>query len=170
MRGSVRQHVEAVIRGIRAIINPSVWGQIQRIVSPSEFDLLLCGLQEVDLADWKNNSTCGDGVDQDTWETFWGIAEQMTPQQRKDLLEFVTGSSGAPVGGFAALPGYGSIGSVQRFTIARGRGDVSLPVAATCFNTLYLPKYNSATEMSEALQEAIANRNTGGFYEGAVAQ
>jgi len=167
MRGSVSRQVEAMLRGIQSIIPEDAWSQIQRLLSPTDLDLLVCGLQEIDFDDWKKNSVCADGVDPDTWDLFWSVVEEFTLQQQRELLEFATGSPGPPVGGFAALPGYGSIGSVQRFTIACNLQS-ALPVASTCFNTLYCPRYASKAEMSAALLEAIANRNVGGFYEGAV--
>jgi len=169
LRGSVAQQVDAMVRGMRKIIPDDVWGQIQRLVTPEELDLLICGLEEVDMHDWKENSVCLDGVDESTWESFWTVADGFSSDERKALLEFVTGSPGPPVGGFAALPGYGSIGNVQRFTVAPNLHS-SYPVASTCFNTLYLPKHDSEAELKAALLEAVANRNAGGFYEGAVAQ
>jgi len=169
MRGSVQKQVAAMVRGMRNIIPDEVWGMIQRLVSPEDLDLLVCGLEEVDVSDWKNHSVCLEGVDEATWNAFWSVAEGFSSQQRKDLLEFVTGSPGPPVGGFAALPGYGAIGNIQRFTIARNLHS-TLPVASTCFNTLYLPKFDSEAELRSGLLEAVANRNIGGFYEGAIAQ
>lgn len=169
LRGSVSRQVEAMQRGLRSVIPDDVWCQVRRIVGPEELDLLICGLSEVDISDWKANSVCTDGVDEETWDTFWAVAEAFDAQQRKELLEFVTGSPGAPVGGFASLPGYGAVGSVQRFTVARNLQS-SMPVASTCFNTLYLPSFQTEAEMRAALLEAIANRNAGGFYEAAVQQ
>lgn len=170
MRGVVHEQVEALTRGLRSLIPDEVWSIFQRLVSPEELDLLICGLEEVDPVDWKTNSICSEGVATETWDTFWNIAEAMSVQERKELLEFVTGSPGPPVGGFAALPGYGAIGSVQRFTVSPPRNcQTSLPVAATCFNTLYLPSYESEAQMRSALLEAVANRHVGGFHEGAVA-
>lgn len=169
LRGSVSQQVEAMQRGLRSVIPEEVWCQVQRVVTPEELELLICGLSEVDLSDWKANSVCTDGVDEETWDTFWAVVECFDVQQRKELLEFVTGSPGAPVGGFASLPGYGAVGNVHRFTVARNLQS-SLPVASTCFNTLYLPAFQTETEMRAALLEAVANRNAGGFYEAAVLQ
>lgn len=169
MRGAVQWQAEAMLEGMRSIIPPAVLGQIQRLVSPEELDVLICGLEEVDTNDWKENSICSEGVDEATWDSFWSVVDAFSPQERKELLEFVTGSPGPPVGGFAVLPGYGAIGDVRRFTIARNMHS-ALPVASTCFNTLYLPKYDSDADMHSALLEAVANRHAGGFYEGAVAQ
>lgn len=171
MRGVVEAQIDALTRGLRSLIPEEVWSQFTRIVSPEEFDLLICGLEEVDFADWKANSVCSEGVEKETWDLFWTVVEGLDSQQRKELLEFVTGSPGPPVGGFAALPGFGAIGSTQRFTLGPARNSQSnLPVAATCFNTLYLPKYEAEADMRAALLEAVANRHVGGFHEGAVSQ
>lgn len=173
MRGVVYDQVEALIRGLRSLLpeEAGVWTEFQRMVSPEELDLLICGLEEVDLEDWKTHSVCSEGVESETWDTFWAVVEAMSSQERKELLEFVTGSPGPPVGGFAALPGYGSIGSIQRFTVSPPRNfQTSLPVAATCFNTVYLPRYEGEAQMRSALIEAVANRHVGGFHEGAVSQ
>jgi len=167
MRRSVFAQVEALKRGFRSLIPDDTWYQMQRLVSPTELELLICGIQEVDVADWKANSVCAEGLEQETWDLFWSIAEKLTPAQQKELLEFVTGSPVPPVGGFASLPGYGAIGNIQQFTIARNLHS-TMPVASTCFNTLYLPRYASEAEMLVALLEAIAHRDAGGFHEGAV--
>lgn len=171
MRGVVSEQVDALIGGLRSIIPEEVCQQLQRLVTPDELGLLICGLEEVDLVDWRNNTVMSEGVEHETWDQFWAVVESLLPEQRKELLEFVTASPGPPVGGFAALPGYGAIGSIQRFTLAPARNlQSSMPVAATCFNTLYLPRYESEEDMRAALLEAVAHRHVGGFHEGAVSQ
>merc|ERR1712194_200958 len=139
--------------------------RIQRIINPTEFSLLLCGLTELNAEDWRANSTCSDGTIAATWEHFWKVVAGLNQQQRSELLEFSSGSSTLPVGGFAALPGYGGPGRMHKFTVApprhHGHG---LPTAATCFNTIYLPSYGSEAEMRAAILEAVAHRNAG-FYE-----
>lgn len=168
MKGSVSRQLGAMMQGLRAVIPEKALEQIQRVLSPEDLELLLCGLQELDIADWRNNSDRDETVDEETWEMFWEIVTEMPSQEQRNLLEFVTGSPGPPVGGFKALPGHGAIGSIHPFTISRSLHG-KMPVAATCFNTLYLPKYASKDEMSAALKEAIASREAGGFLEAAVA-
>mmetsp|Transcript_78686 Transcript_78686/g.163637 ORF Transcript_78686/g.163637 Transcript_78686/m.163637 type:complete len:1018 (+) Transcript_78686:165-3218(+) len=167
MRGAVAEQVQAIIDGIRSIIPQDVWSLIQHIISPDELDLLICGLQEVDVNDWKAHSNCD--VDQELWELFWAAIDSFDSDQQKALLEFATGSRTPPVGGFASLPGYGSVGDIQKFTLARNLNS-TLPVASTCFNTIYLPKYTSQNEMADGLLEAVAHRDAGGFHEAAVAR
>eukprot|EP00929_Paragymnodinium_shiwhaense_P072123 TRINITY_DN36609_c0_g1_i2.p1 TRINITY_DN36609_c0_g1~~TRINITY_DN36609_c0_g1_i2.p1 ORF type:complete len:849 (-),score=125.38 TRINITY_DN36609_c0_g1_i2:158-2704(-) len=163
--GSVRPQVEAMVRGFNAIVPEAVQQRIQRIVSPAEFSLLICGCMDIDVAAWKAASKMADGTTAETWERFWRLVETMSKEQRSQLLEFVTGSSTVPVGGFAALSGYGGPGNIHAFTVAPPRRP-GLPTAATCFNTIYLREYESLEAMRAALLEAIGHR---GFSEAAVA-
>eukprot|EP00747_Dinoflagellata_sp_TGD_P042767 gnl/TRDRNA2_/TRDRNA2_142287_c1_seq1.p1 gnl/TRDRNA2_/TRDRNA2_142287_c1~~gnl/TRDRNA2_/TRDRNA2_142287_c1_seq1.p1 ORF type:complete len:219 (+),score=39.61 gnl/TRDRNA2_/TRDRNA2_142287_c1_seq1:83-658(+) len=173
LRGVVRQQLEAMLRGLRVLVPEEVLCQIRRMVSEVEFGLLLCGYEELDVKDWKAQSVRDEGTLLETWKLFWKVVEAMNAQQRSELLEFVTGSSTLPVGGFAALPGYG--GRVERFTVAplsasrSNARHLGLPTAATCFNKLLLPAYSREAEMRAALLEAVSHRGTG-FNEAAAAQ
>ena len=79
------------------------------------------------------------------------------PQERSDLLRFVTGSPRPPIAGFAALPG-GS-GDVTRFQIACShKPATTLPTAQTCFNQLKLSsKYTSYEQLRTSLLTAVAH-------------
>jgi len=168
--GSVRPHLEALRKGFGSVIPESVRSQIQRVINPSEFGLILCGVMELDVAEWKQHSVRHEGTSIETWDRFWRIVEAFGHEQRNELLEFVTGSPTLPVGGFCALPGYGGPGSLAPFTVAPSpREGARLPTAATCFNRLYMPAFSEDAAMRSALLEAVAHRGAG-FYEGAVAQ
>ena len=60
----------------------------------------------------------------------------MPPELRGRLLQFVTGSSKVPPGGFRYLQGHD--GDARLFTIER-LGPTAAPRAHTCFNRLDLP-------------------------------
>ena len=58
--------------------------------------------------------------------------------ERRKLLQFVTGSPKLPVGGFRALS--------PPLTVVRKSGaevDMDLPSAMTCYNYLKMPNYSS---------------------------
>merc|ERR1719198_2060578 len=151
------------------------------MISPTELGLLVCGIQDLDVDDWKDHSICLKNTPSEVWNCFWDVVTDMSQEQRSELLEFVTGSSTLPVGGFAALPG--GPGLLQLFSVgllvhaARMRpacGDGEglqnrLPTAATCFNTIYLPACTDTEKMQAALLEALANRGAG-FNEGVTVQ
>ena len=83
-------------------------------------------------------------------EWFWNVL----------FLQFVTGASKVPIGGFAQLQG---MRGVQRFNIHRAYGGSGLlPAAHTCFNQLDLPEYKSEEEMREKLRLAL-KEGSGGF-------
>ena len=72
------------------------------------------------------------------------------------LLQFVTGSSQVPAGGFATLAEQG-----RPFTIAPGGAPDRLPAAHVCANQLDLPEYETEEVMNSKLLCAI--RNCSGF-------
>ena len=71
-----------------------------------ELELLISGLEEVDIQDWKTN-TVYTGIynaDHKVIRWFWDIIEnKFDNEQRLRFIQFVTGSSRIPVGGFALL-------------------------------------------------------------------
>ena len=79
----------------------------------------------------------------------------MTKEDLANLLQFTTGSSKVPHGGFGHLEG--SNGRSLPFTISRWavNKDDLLPQAHTCFNKIDLPVYASAAVLKEKLMLAI---------------
>ena len=66
--------------------------------------LLLCGTCEVTYEDMKAHAQVeGDMADSSTLDYFWRIVKGFTPDEIADLLQFVTGSSVLPQGGFETL-------------------------------------------------------------------
>lgn len=62
----------------------------------------------------------------------------MTDEQRKQFLQFTTGSDRAPVNGLKNLP----------INIGRHGPDTDrLPTAHTCFNHLLIPEYSSKDKL-----------------------
>jgi hypothetical protein len=96
-----------------------------------------------------------------------GSSSRAVPTLAKLTLRFATGSESVGAGGFELLRGYN--GAMHKFTIKRSGDPESLPRAATCFNTLYLPAY-STREALEAKLHIAVREGKGGFDEGAVAQ
>jgi HECT-domain (ubiquitin-transferase) len=85
-----------------------------------ELELLMCGLPEIDLEDWKEHTEytgrCHDvGADNPACKWFWEVVSNFDQEMKARLLQFATGTSGVPSRGFAFLQG--SDGDVRRFTI-----------------------------------------------------
>ncbi|KAI4829909.1 hypothetical protein KUCAC02_001569 [Chaenocephalus aceratus] len=127
-----------------------------KIFDENELELLMCGLGDVDVNDWRENtkyknSYCANHA---VIQWFWKTVLLMDAEKRIRLLQFVTGTSRVPMNGFAEL--YGSNGP-QLFTIEQWGTREKLPRAHTCFNRLDLPPYESFEELREKLHIAIEN-------------
>jgi len=82
---------------------------------------------------------------------FWEIVhDDLTPEQHKQLLVFVTGSDRVPIRGLKDL-----VFVIQR----NGPDSERLPTALTCFSRLLMPEYASKEKMRERLVTAIENSN-----------
>ncbi|XP_038177015.1 E3 ubiquitin-protein ligase NEDD4 isoform X4 [Arvicola amphibius] len=131
-----------------------------KIFDENELELLMCGLGDVDVSDWKGHTKYKNGysVNHQVIQWFWKAVLMMDSEKRIRLLQFVTGTSRVPMNGFAEL--YGSNGP-QSFTVEQWGTPDKLPRAHTCFNRLDLPPYESFEELWDKLQMAI--ENTQGF-------
>jgi hypothetical protein len=68
--------------------------------------VILFGLPEIDVDDWQNNTQykrCTAQVKQIDW--FWQVVRRFDNERRVRLLQFVTGTSRVPMGGFRELQG-----------------------------------------------------------------
>jgi len=130
-----------------------------QIFDEKELELLIAGIGDIDVNDWRNNTIYKGGYSPQSREVvwFWQAVQSFEHEERARLLQFVTGTSKVPVEGFKAL--YGSNGP-QKFCIERINIQ-GLPRAHTCFNRLDLPPYNSYSELLNKLKTAI--EETEGF-------
>jgi hypothetical protein len=162
-----RDYVDAVARHrMTNAIKPQIhsfldgfWNVIPRIslslFNDHELELMISGLPDVDILDLRANCEYRGGYSATSqiilW--FWEIAIAMDREQRALLLQFVTGTSKVPVGGFSELQ---AISGRQKFQIQKAFGDKDrLPTAHTCFNQLDLPEYNTKEQLRERLLMAI---------------
>ena len=112
------------------------------IFDPKELELLLCGLPTIDVVDWRANTrysgtfTQGEG-DHEVVQWFWDVVNGFDHEMRARLLQFVTGTSGVPSRGFAAL--HGSDGTLKSFAI-RGTemGSETYPRAQYVKNNFFM--------------------------------
>uniref|UniRef100_A0A182QWG1 E3 ubiquitin-protein ligase n=1 Tax=Anopheles farauti TaxID=69004 RepID=A0A182QWG1_9DIPT len=125
-----------------------------KIFDEHELELLMCGIQNIDLRDWKRNTLYkGDYYPNHVViQWFWRAVLSFSNEMRARLLQFVTGTSRVPMNGFKEL--YGSNGP-QMFTIERWGTPDNYPRAHTCFNRLDLPPYESYLQLKERLIQAV---------------
>uniref|UniRef100_A0A8D0HKY4 E3 ubiquitin-protein ligase n=1 Tax=Sphenodon punctatus TaxID=8508 RepID=A0A8D0HKY4_SPHPU len=151
----VREQTKAFLDGFNEVV-PLQWLQY---FDEKELEVMLCGMQEVDLADWQRNTVYRHytrNSKQIIW--FWQFVKDTDSEVRMRLLQFVTGTCRLPLGGFAEL--MGSNGP-QKFCIEKVGKETWLPRSHTCFNRLDLPPYKSYEQLKEKLLFAI--EETEGF-------
>ncbi|XP_056595611.1 NEDD4-like E3 ubiquitin-protein ligase WWP2 isoform X2 [Triplophysa dalaica] len=154
MRG-VEEQTKAFLDGFNEVV-PLEW---LRYFDEKELELMLCGMQEIDLSDWQKNTIYRHytkNSKQIQW--FWQVVKEMDNEKRIRLLQFVTGTCRLPVGGFTEL--IGSNGP-QKFCIDKVGKETWLPRSHTCFNRLDLPPYKNLEQLREKLLFAI--EETEGF-------
>ncbi|KAF2068430.1 hypothetical protein CYY_010244 [Polysphondylium violaceum] len=136
--------------GFREIIPPHLLSQFNEC----ELELLICGLVEINVTDWKLNTMYrGYTSTSSVIEWFWEIVEEMEMEDRIRLLQFSTGNARLPPTGFQGLV---CAESTIKFQIHKSfNPDNQLPIARTCFNRLDLPNYDSKESLKNALQLAI---------------
>uniref|UniRef100_A0A182KBK7 HECT-type E3 ubiquitin transferase n=1 Tax=Anopheles christyi TaxID=43041 RepID=A0A182KBK7_9DIPT len=125
-----------------------------KIFDEHELELLMCGIQNIDLRDWKRNTLYkGDYYPNHVViQWYWRAVLSFSNEMRARLLQFVTGTSRVPMNGFKEL--YGSNGP-QMFTIEKWGTPENYPRAHTCFNRLDLPPYESYQQLKDRLIQAV---------------
>jgi hypothetical protein len=144
---SLAPQVKAFVEGFYSIVSEG----LLETFDDNELELLVCGMPEVSVPDFKNNTAypgIRDPFNDPIVRWFWTCVENMNGEERARLLQFVTGSSQVPSGGFKTLE--------PKINIKMNHSPPShLPVSHTCFNTLELPRYRSFEQLQERLALAI---------------
>ncbi|KAF8292388.1 putative ubiquitin-protein ligase [Trypanosoma cruzi] len=151
MTRQIEQQMEEFLKGFYTVIPRK---EIRNFTA-QELELVICGMPDIDVEDLRVH-TLYDGYTatspQIRW--FWEVVASMTKEDRANLLQFATGASKVPHGGFSNLES--ASGTTQRFTITRWGDSVDLlPQAHTCFNKIDLPEYPSCEELRRKLMLAI---------------
>lgn len=148
----VQKQMNAFLEGFTELIPID----LIKIFDENELELLMCGLGDVDVNDWRQHTVYKNGYcpNHPVIQWFWKAVLLMDAEKRIRLLQFVTGTSRVPMNGFAEL--YGSNGP-QLFTIEQWGTPDKLPRAHTCFNRLDLPMYETFEDLREKLLMAVEN-------------
>uniref|UniRef100_A0A3Q1EQD6 E3 ubiquitin-protein ligase HACE1 n=1 Tax=Acanthochromis polyacanthus TaxID=80966 RepID=A0A3Q1EQD6_9TELE len=151
MTRAIQPQINAFLLGFHTFIPPS----LIQLFDEYELELLLSGMPEIDVQDWCQNTEYTSGYDpqEPVIQWFWEVVKSLTQEERVLLLQFVTGSSRVPHGGFAYLMG-GS--GLQKFTVAAVPYTSNLlPTSSTCINMLKLPEYPSKEVLKDRLLVAL---------------
>ena len=130
-----------------------------------ELELVMCGLPNISLEDWKTHTDYmgqyeGKKAGHKVVAWFWEVIDGYSEELKARLMQFVTGTSGVPAQGFAYLQG--NDGNIRKFCINSISKSTSLfPRAHTCFNRIDLPLYDSKQELKDKLTLAVQMEATG---------
>lgn len=142
----------AFLRGLSTMIQPS-W---LSMFNQSELQTLISGTRtQIDVEDLRRNTIYGgtyvigdDGLEHPTIQLFWQIMKDISDDERRAVLKFVTSTPRAPLLGFGTLN--------PRFSIRDGGGDQErLPSTSTCVNLLKLPMYRDYNLLKEKLLYSV---------------
>ena len=129
LTGSVSRQLEEFLKGFHDIVP----AELISIFNEQELELLISGLPDIDVDDWKNHTEYHNytaASPQIQW--FWRAVRSFDKEERAKLLQFSTGTSKVPLQGFQALEG---MNGNTPFNIHRDYGHKErLPSSHTCFN------------------------------------
>lgn len=147
---SVEEQLQHFLQGFHEIIP----ADLVAIFSEQELELLISGLPDIDVDDWKNNTEYHNyqpTSPQIQW--FWRAVRSFDKEEKAKLLQFVTGTSKVPLNGFKELEG---MNGFSRFNIHRDFGNKErLPSSHTCFNQMDVPEYDSYEQLRKAIYTAM---------------
>ena len=137
LTGSVQEQLDGFLKGFHDIV-PS---ELISIFDEGELELLISGMPDVDVDDWKNNTdyhSYTQSSPQIQW--FWRAVRSFDKEGRAKLLQFVTGTGKVPLNGFKELEG---MNGFTRFSIHKDFGNKDrLASSHTCFNRKLTPLPN----------------------------
>ncbi|KAF1836157.1 hypothetical protein BDW02DRAFT_567357 [Decorospora gaudefroyi] len=142
----------AFLRGLGTMIQPS-W---LSMFNQSELQTLISGTRtSIDIEDLRRNTIYGgtyligdDGLEHPTIQLLWKVMKEMSDDECRAVLKFVTSTPRAPLLGFATLN--------PRFSIRdAGSEQERLPSTSTCVNLLKLPMYRDERILKEKLLYSV---------------
>ncbi|SGZ56028.1 CIC11C00000003549 [Sungouiella intermedia] len=145
----IEEQFKAFIDGFNELIPQ----ELVNVFDERELELLIGGLAEIDVDDWKKHTDYRGYQENDqVIQWFWKCIKEWDSEQKARLLQFTTGTSRIPVNGFKDLQG--SDGP-RRFTIEKAGESNQLPKSHTCFNRVDLPPYTSYESLKQKLTLAV---------------
>ncbi|XP_011152046.1 probable E3 ubiquitin-protein ligase HERC4 isoform X1 [Harpegnathos saltator] len=146
---SVESHFKAFYEGFHRVCG----GRVLELFHSQELMSVVVGNENYDWEQLQKNTTYKEGYSENnpTVVLFWQVFHELTLEEKKRFLLFLTGSDRIPIQGMKAI----------RITIQPMNDERFLPVAHTCFNLLDLPRYQTRERLKYKLLQAI--QQTQGF-------
>ncbi|KAI7905858.1 uncharacterized protein BX663DRAFT_549000 [Cokeromyces recurvatus] len=149
----IHKRVEEQFKAFKEGFNQLIPQDLINVFDERELELLIGGIAEIDIDDWKKHTDYRGYTEQDdVIQWFWKCIRGWDSEKKSRLLQFTTGTSRIPVNGFKDLQG--SDGP-RRFTIEKSGEVTQLPKAHTCFNRIDMPPYKSYETLVAKLTMAV---------------
>jgi len=148
LNGAVKRQFDAFKRGFddvcgRSSTSPST---VLPLFHSQELQAMVTGNEDYDWGELERNCTYKNYSPSDpTIILFWEVFHELSLQEKKDFLLFLTGSDRVPITGMRGL----------KIVIQPTSDEKYLPVAHTCFNLLDLPRYQTKERLRYKLLQAI---------------
>ena len=134
---------EAFKKGFLKVVS----GRVLQLFHPQELMALVVGNENYDWEVLEKTAQYKEGYDADhaTIKNFWAVFHELSEEDKRKFLLFLTGSDRIPISGMTSV----------KITIQRTLDTGFLPVAHTCFNLLDLPEYGTREKLRFKLLQAI---------------
>ncbi|XP_051176119.1 probable E3 ubiquitin-protein ligase HERC4 isoform X2 [Leptopilina boulardi] len=128
-------------------------GRVLQLFHSHELMAVVVGNENYDWEELEKNASYKEGYTKNdpTIVLFWQVFHELSLEEKKKFLLFLTGSDRIPIQGMKAI----------KITIQPMTDERFLPVAHTCFNLLDLPRYQTREKLRYKLLQAI--QQTQGF-------
>ncbi|PNF22147.1 putative E3 ubiquitin-protein ligase HERC4 [Cryptotermes secundus] len=146
---SVEKHFKAFSTGFHEVCG----GRVLELFHSQELMALVAGNENYDWEELQRNAEYKNGYTENdkTIRMFWEVFHELSEEEKRKFLLFLTGSVRIPIQGMKAIKIYIQPSSDDRY----------LPVAHTCFNLLDLPRYGTKEKLRYKLMQAM--QQTEGF-------
>ncbi|XP_070686886.1 probable E3 ubiquitin-protein ligase HERC4 [Pempheris klunzingeri] len=123
-----------------------------KLFQPKELQQVLVGQDVYDWAKLKQNTVYGQRyhAEHPTIQMFWEVFGELTEEQRKDFIWFLTGFRRVPILGMDQIQM-----KVRDKVVEQGSDDQHFPESLTCHSILELPMYSTKEVMRDRLTEAL---------------
>jgi len=152
--GGIEAQVKAFMKGFHDVVPLDVLVNLD--VRPQDLEMVMAGVQEMDLDDWMAHTGGLDDLTDKQKEVvgwFWAIVRGMDNERRSRLLAFATGLRRLPPAGFSALS----------FNVSFDPDAEHIPSAHTCSQNLVLPLATDEDHLRAKLDVALQDDAFIGF-------
>lgn len=148
----MKRQLQLFTAGFRSVVD----GNSFSLFLPEEIQLLLCGSEETrfdidvlkSITHYTGWPSKEEALASPIVQWFWQYVTDLTFDQQKRLLLFITGSDRVPATGAQNL-------TLKISRLRSGEDSDRLPVAHTCFNELSIYQYSSREKMVDKLTKAV---------------